>query len=589
MTTGMQPAGKAAGDDFEARIHALVARIPKGCVASYGQLAVLAGGLESAYVQLATTHRLVSPELLTDLSFLLLLCLDLMVPLTVALLSRRFLFMYFAGQCFLSTALLHYTIFFYNPLTLSTIYHSMHGAASLGIDIFAFARWEIILAMGALFLLKVFLVQLGRTPDWGMPKFWGLRGITAVCCMAAIWVISSSIYGRTGMSALWVDSRGHRTATERRMEEGTREAVRNIGYLATWIGEWTSGTYRDTELIYAETRCVNPDAGPDAGSDAALCKANPETQAENSGAREALLPAARLQTWNNLPLPETGNTVVFMQVESLDFKVLNMRVNGMEVTPFVNSLLPSSLLLKVFAPHKVGSSNSDYEILNARTADQNVIYYSYIKEFPDSIVKILAARGFETSIFHGLSGRLFNLREAYKAQGFERLKFKEELQEAGYKASSYIMNHVMDGDLFRMAAGDLAAGRQKNGKQFQFLITMSSHIPFMEAAPEFKGAGGIFARYVSSLRYFDSQFAEYYASLPDGTVVILWGDHGSDVDYPSQYSPNERHVPFIVHVKGQNLRMSGASAPARERTYTLCELGYYLRKIFTQVVEPVRK
>ncbi|NLW79395.1 MAG: cysteine methyltransferase [Ruminococcaceae bacterium] len=34
----------AAGDGFEQKILALVARIPPGCVASYGQLALLAGG-----------------------------------------------------------------------------------------------------------------------------------------------------------------------------------------------------------------------------------------------------------------------------------------------------------------------------------------------------------------------------------------------------------------------------------------------------------------------------------------------------------------------------------------------------------------
>ncbi len=38
----MGGAGKSG--EFEARIYALVARIPAGCVASYGQLAVYAGG-----------------------------------------------------------------------------------------------------------------------------------------------------------------------------------------------------------------------------------------------------------------------------------------------------------------------------------------------------------------------------------------------------------------------------------------------------------------------------------------------------------------------------------------------------------------
>ena len=522
-------------------------------------LAVAVSGCESVYVQVATTNRELSAALFGEPSFIFLLCLDFLVPLTLAFLSRRTLFFYFAGQTFLSTVLLHYTIFFYNPLTLSTIYHSMHGAASLGVDIFGFARFDIIFAMGAVFCVKVFLLQLGRTPDWSMPRFWGLRGILAVTCMAVIWFISSTIYGRTGLSLLWVDSRGHRTATERRLESGTREAVRNIGYLATWVGEWMSGTYQDTALIYAEMRCDDPDE--------AFCRDLPPGTA----------PAER--SWNGLPVPVPGDTVVLMQVESLDFAALGMRVNGKPVLPFLESLTKESMTLRLFAPHKVGSSNSDYEILNGRVADQNVIYYSYIKEYPDSVIHALERAGYATSLFHGLDGKLFNLREAYAAQGVSHLFFKEEMREAGYKPSSYIMKHVLDEDVLAMAAKASAKG----GRQAQFIITMTTHIPFIEPAPEFASAGGTFARYVSALRYFDRCLAEYYAALPEGALLVLWGDHGSDVDYPRQYLPNGRQVPFVVHVKGNGSWMrsfeGAGKVPADGYIYTLCEMAHYLKRL----------
>ena len=529
-------------------------------------LAVALSGTESVYVQVITTQRDFSPKLFESGSFLFLLCLDYLVPLTLAFLSRRTLFAYFAGQTFLSATLLHYTIFFYNPLTLSTIYHSMHGAASLGVDILGFARWDIIFEMGVLFCIKALLLQLGRTPDWSMPRFWGLRGILAVTCMAIIWVISNTIYGQTGLSLLWVDSRGHRTATERRLETGTREAVRSIGYLATWIGEWMSGTYRDTALIYAEMRCADPDE--------AFCRDTPPEQ--RAGANRPV--------WNGIPVPEPGNTVVLMQVESLDFASLGMRVNDRPVLPFLDALTKRSVTLRTFAPHKVGSCNSDYEILNGRVADQNVLYYTYIKEYPDSIIHTLERRGYATTMFHGLDGKLFNLREAYTAQGFSRLVFKEELCEAGYQPSSYIMKHVMDEHVLE-AAGKAV---NKEERQAQFIVTMSTHIPFIGAAPEFKSAGGTFARYVSSLNYFDMHFARYYETLPEGTLLILWGDHGSDVDYPPRYPRNGRQVPFIVHVKDGKSGLPAwtgnfedvGKIPADGHIYTLCELAHYLRRVF---------
>lgn len=520
-------------------------------------LAVGVIGLESACVQTLTAYRTISADLVTTPSFVSLLALDMLVPLTVVLLSRRLLFAYCVVQCFLSVVLLHYTIFFYNPLTLSTIYHSMQGAASLGVDIFGFARWDIIMLGAVLLAVKVLLIQLGRTPDRRMPRLWNLRGITAVTCMAVIWVISSTIYGRTGLSVLWVDSRGHRTATERRMEEGTREAVRSIGYVATWIGEWMSGTYRDTALIYAEMRCADPD----------------ETYCREHGRGKG--------TWHGLPVPPVGNVVVFVQVESLDYAALDMTVNGRAVTPFFNFLARRSVTAKAFAPHKVGSCNADYEILNGRVADQNVIYYSYIKEYPDSVIEKLAAAGYAPTVYHGLGGNLFNLREAYAAQGFQRFVFKEELLRKGYAASSLIMGHVRDEDVFAQAAEDMAEG----GKRAQFIVTMTSHIPFIEALPVFKSAGGTFSRFVSSLHYVDQCLAAYYATLPEGALLVVWGDHGSDVPYPAGYPANTRHVPFIAHRKGDISWLgmfadnTDMGAGANEREFTLCELAHYLRRL----------
>ncbi|UQZ88826.1 hypothetical protein C4J81_06270 [Deltaproteobacteria bacterium Smac51] len=536
-------------------------------------LAVVAmSGLESAYVQVTTTNQAATADLLGSVPFLLLFSLDLLVPLTVALLSKRFFILYLLAQCFLSSILLHYTIFFYNTLTLSTIYHSMQGAASLGIDILGFTRWDIIITLGFLLMLKLFLVRVSMVRRRGMPRIWKLRGAVAVACMMAICCVVIAIYGKTGLTLTWVEPKGHRPAAERRLEEGARESVRTIGYVATWLGEFFSGNYKDTTLIYAEARCSDPGGG--------LC-------VTEGGAGK----------WLGLPVPPLGETVVMIQAESLDFAAVDLRVNGRVVMPFMNYLAHTSMLLKVFAPHKVGSCNSDYEILNGRIAEQNVVYYTYINDYPDSVIHLLNESGYHPAVFHGLSGGLFNLRSAYEAQGFERFHFKEELLAEGYKPGPYIMEHVMDEDLFKNAADHLLSA---DGRRAQFIITMSSHVPFMKPRPEYKSVGGKFARYVSSLTYLDQQLAEYYARLPEGTVMIIWGDHGSDVVYPRGFEPGDREVPFLVHVKGETgwlselraekaARNASLSATSREpsltadgRTHNLCQLTFYLRCLFSQ-------
>lgn len=535
-------------------------------------LVVALSGLTSAYIQVTTTTRVISAELLSDNSFLLLFSLDLLLPLTVALLSKRAFMVYLVIQCFLSTILLHYTIFFYNTLTLSTIYHSMQGAASLGIDIFGFARWEIILALGLLLALELFLVQIAMFPRPNMPSFFKWRGISAVICMVVICWLALHIYGRTGLSIVWVEPKGHRPAAERRLEEGTRESVRNLGYVATWIGEFFSGTYRDTTLIYAEARCSSPDGG--------ACLAVAE--------------AGEPRLWQGLPLPDLSRTLIMIQAESLDFAALDMRVNGRAVTPFLNSLARRSLTLKVFAPHKVGSCNSDYELLNSRIAEQNVVYYTYIKDYPDSVIHLLDQKGYAPAFFHGLGGSLFNLREAYTAQGFKEFHFKEELLAEGYQGTRLIMEHIRDEDVLDSAAKHL----RPDDLSAQFIVTMTSHVPFLPAAPEFKSAGGTFARYVTSLSYLDQSLADFYERLPEGALLIIWGDHGSDVDYPRGFAPGDRHVPFLVHVKGdyswleemavdkgrkgfgRSGRLEESNLSSDGRIHSLCELSHYLRCLF---------
>lgn len=543
--------------------------VKNGLIAIFLVLAVVTlSGLTAAYIQVITTNRVISPELLDDHSFLLLFSLDLLLPLTVALFSKRAFMAYLIIQCFLSSILLHYTIFFYNTLTLSTIYHSMQGAASLGIDIFGFARWGIILTLGILLLAELFLAQIAMAPRPNMPTFFKLRGISAVICMVVICWLALHIYGRTGLSIVWVDAKGHRPAAERRLEEGTRESVRNIGYVATWVGEFFSGNYRDATLIYAETRCQSPNSG--------VCLA--------AGTGERRL-------WQSLPLPGLSRTVIMIQAESLDFAALDMRVNGRPVTPFLNRLARRSLTLKVFAPHKVGSCNSDYELLNGRLAEQNVVYYSYIKDYPDSVIHLLAQKGYAPAFFHGLGGSLFNLRDAYTAQGFKDFHFKEELLDEGYQASNLIMEHIRDEEVLDSAARHL----RPEDLTAQFIVTMSSHVPFLPPGPEFKSAGGSFARYAASLNYLDRCLADFYERLPEGTLLLIWGDHGSDVTYPRGFAPGDRHVPFLVHVKGDEAwleegptfksqggsgRQEDASLTTDNRIHSLCELAHYLRCLF---------
>ncbi len=510
-------------------------------------LAVAASAAESFFVQTYSIHHALTWESVRSTINAPLLCIDVLSPLALALLSRRAFALFLVGQTAISAVVLHYGSFFYNTLTLSTIYHSMQGLSYLGGSAFVFVKPGLLLLLAFVLAVKLLLVRLSAAPV--MPHLWNLRGVAAVICLMLVSVTVFWEHGRSGILSLWTGEGPHRTAVDRRSQEGAKESVRSLGYLATWAGEWMGGVYRDTSLIYAEKRCPDPNVR--------FLEQHPES----------------VDAWCGCPLPPPFDRAALIQVESLDYAAPFLIVNGERVMPFLHSLLSSSLLLRAFAPHKVGSANSDYELLNGRVADQNVMYYSYIREYPDSVIREAAAM--RPAVFHGLEGNLFNLREAYRLMGFDRTFFKEELTDEGYPTSRLAMEQVADEHVLDAAARYLEEGEGRA----VFVVTMSSHIPFMEPRPLFGPGRGMFFRYISSLRYVDECLADFYARLPEGALLALWGDHGSDVSYPSDMTPNGRRVPFLLHVKGNDAWIADRENDVPQQEFTLCSLSWLLRAV----------
>ena len=156
------------------------------------------------------------------------------------------------------------------------------------------------------------------------------------------------------------------------------------------------------------------------------------------------------------------------------------------------------------------------------------------------------------------------------------MKTHRELVE-GYLDASWAlaMEQVADEHVLDAAARYLEEGEGRA----VFVVTMSSHIPFMEPRPLFGPGRGMFFRYISSLRYVDECLADFYARLPEGALLALWGDHGSDVSYPSDMTPNGRRVPFLLHVKGNDAWIAGKENDVPQREFTLCSLSWLLRAV----------
>src|SRR5690606_18852212 len=74
------------------------------------------------------------------------------------------------------------------------------------------------------------------------------------------------------------------------------------------------------------------------------------------------------------PVPLTGDVVV-VQVESLDWRLLNHRHDGREVTPRLNRLAEEAMLFNVTAFHENGSGDTDFVMLCAVPPSPSLMTY----------------------------------------------------------------------------------------------------------------------------------------------------------------------------------------------------------------------
>jgi hypothetical protein len=263
-------------------------------------------------------------------------------------------------------------------------------------------------------------------------------------------------------------------------------------------------------------------------------------------------PANRLI--EKVPPMELGERLAVIQIESLDDAVRNFTIKGREVTPAINRFAREGNVLRVQAPKKNGSCDSDFTLLMGALPSARMSPYR-IPDFPfeRSLVGPLTERGIHTSLYHGVNGTFFERRPAFERMGFHNIVFREEIiKKLDLKDPEWT---VTDGEMFRLMGSE----REHKDRFFEFSITGTSHTPFyfsLEDFPRtfFPGKDNRDYDYFDTIAYVDKVLGEYVEGLPTGTVVLLYGDHWSRVDnrelgYHSQMINDFGIVPAVLFKK----------------------------------------
>jgi lipoteichoic acid synthase len=251
----------------------------------------------------------------------------------------------------------------------------------------------------------------------------------------------------------------------------------------------------------------------------------------------------------------TQYNVIFLQVESLDAKALTLKIGGKELTPNLNALKDQMVYFPhFFAQHRGGASQDSelsalYSILpvNGRSG-----FNSLKMSETSSLLATLKEKGYHTLAFHANIGNFFNRDRLLRKSGFDEFFEKESFtgNAKGWNSK--------DIDFFNQSLAKLEKFKEPF---FAYFITMQSHGPYQNYGKFSDGLdtsiyNELQADYFRSIHEVDHAIGHFFRSLKskgllDHTILFLFSDHASGVDYPAKSYPLpstvKEHIPLFIY------------------------------------------
>jgi lipoteichoic acid synthase len=248
-----------------------------------------------------------------------------------------------------------------------------------------------------------------------------------------------------------------------------------------------------------------------------------------------------------------GMNVIYIHLESFQNFLINYKLHGKEVTPFLNSLVrdPNTFYFDNFF-HQTGqgkTSDAEFMLENSLFGlPQGAVFTTKGQNTYHAAPAILRQYGYTSAVFHGNYKTFWNRDEIYKSFGFDHF----------FDASYYDMNDndvlnygLKDKPFFKESIPMLESLKEPFYVKF---ITLSNHFPYpiseedATIEPADTGDGSV-DRYFQTARYLDESLKDFFdylkkSGLYDRSVIILYGDH---------YGISENHNKAMSQVLGKEI------------------------------------
>lgn len=229
-----------------------------------------------------------------------------------------------------------------------------------------------------------------------------------------------------------------------------------------------------------------------------------------------------------------GMNVIYIHLESIQEFVINYKLHGEEVTPFLNSLTTEE--------NTIHFDNFFHQTAQGKTADAEFLLENSLYGLPQGAAfttkglntyqaapAILGEKGYTSAVFHGNTGTFWNRDEIYKSFGYNHFFDASYFNMETEKLADY---GLMDKPFFEQSIPLLESLPQPFMTKF---ITVSNHYPYpideedATIAPHTTGDKSVDS-YFQTARYADEALEQFFAYLKesglyDNSIIIMYGDH----------------------------------------------------------------
>ncbi|GAM14546.1 LTA synthase family protein [Mesobacillus selenatarsenatis] len=265
-----------------------------------------------------------------------------------------------------------------------------------------------------------------------------------------------------------------------------------------------------------------------------------------------------------------GKNIIVISMESTQNFVIGQKVNGQEITPFLNEFIKDSYYFDNFYHQTAQGKTSDSEFLLENSLyplGRGAVFFTHSGNEYMSLAERLKENAYYTAKLHANNKSFWNRDVMYNNFGYDRFYSLPDYEVNEENSVGWGMKDI---EFFDQSIEHLKAMPKPFFAKF---ITLTNHFPFEldeedKFIDEYDSNSGTLNRYFPTVRYTDEAFKLFIEDLKaeglyEDSIIVIYGDHyGISENHNKameQYLGKEitpfvstqlQRVPMIIHIPG---------------------------------------